>query len=68
MINNAHAESAAMSSRGSDGKVIPSTERGDYDDNKSRRSPATSDGGDSAYDDDMEARRRAQHMQRGGSY
>lgn len=68
MINNAHAESAAMSSRSSDGKVIPSTERGDYDDSKSRRSPATSDGGDSAYDDDMEARRRGQHTQRGGSY
>lgn len=66
MINNAQVESAAMSSRSSEGKVIPSTERGDYDDGKNRHSPTTSDGGDSTYDDDMA--RRAQHMKRGGSF
>lgn len=66
MISNAHAESAAMSSRSSEGKVIPSTERGDYDDGKNRHSPTTSDGGESAYDDDMG--RRAHHIKRGGSY
>lgn len=69
MINNAHAERDAMStSRGSDGKVLPSTERGDYEDGKNRRSPTTSDGGDSAYDDELDPRRRSQHLKRGGSY
>lgn len=69
MINNARAESDAMSSgRGVDGKGQAPTERGDYDESKSRHSPTTSDGGDSAFDDDIDARRRAQHFQRGGSY
>lgn len=68
MINNARAESDAMSSRSTDGKVLSSTERGEYDEGKSRRSPTTSDGGDSAFDDDLEVRRRAQHLKRGGSY
>ncbi|KAL1866223.1 homeodomain superfamily [Diaporthe australafricana] len=70
MINNARAESDAMSSgRSQDGKVLPSTERGDYDvDGKHRNSPTISDGGDSAYDDDLDARRQPSHLKRGGSY
>lgn len=69
MINNARAESDAMSSgRSQDGKVLPSTER-DYDvDGKNRHSPTISDGGDSAYDDDLDARRRPAQLNRGGSY
>ncbi|CAN8096522.1 unnamed protein product [Discula destructiva] len=66
MINNAHAERDAMSSR--DGKVPSSTERGDYDDVKNRHSPTTSDGGDSTFDDELDPRRRPQHYKRGGSY
>ncbi|KAF3770237.1 Homeodomain-like protein [Cryphonectria parasitica EP155] len=68
MLNNARAESDAMTSRTTDGKLLTSTERGDYDDSKPRQSPTTSDGGDSPFDDDMEARRRSQHLKRGGSY
>lgn len=68
MINNAHAERDAMSSRGTDGKVLPSTERGDYEDVKNRRSPATSDGGDSTFDDELDPRRRPHSLKRGGSY
>lgn len=69
MINNARAESDAMSSgRSQDGKVLPSTER-DYDaDGKNRHSPTISDGGDSAFDDDLDARRRPAQINRGGSY
>lgn len=68
MINNAHAESAAMSSRSADGKTLSPNERGEYSDSKSRHSPATSDGGDSAFDDDLDARARGQRLKRGGSY
>lgn len=69
MISNARAESDAMSSgRGADGKGQTSAEHCDYEESKNRHSPTTSDGGDSAYDDDLDARRRAQHFQRGGSY
>lgn len=69
MISNARAESDAMSSgRGTDAKGQSSNERGDYDESKNRHSPTTSDGGDSTFDDDLDARRRAQHFQRGGSY
>ncbi|KAK7727649.1 homeodomain superfamily [Cytospora paraplurivora] len=69
MINNARAESDAMSSgRSQDGKVLPSTER-DYEaDGKDRHSPTISDGGDSTYDDDLDARRRSAQLKRGGSY
>lgn len=69
MISNARAESDAMSSgRSADGKAQAPAERGDYDEGKNRRSPATSDGGDSTFEDDLDARRRPQHFKRGGSY
>lgn len=67
MINNARAESDAMSSgRSTDGKGLPHSERGEYEmDGKSRNSPTISDGGDSAFDDDVESRRRSANIQRG---
>lgn len=68
-MNNARVESDAISSgRVADGKNQAPTERGDYDESKSRHSPTTSDGGDSAFNDELDARRREQHFQRGGSY
>jgi hypothetical protein len=51
MINNARAEADAMTGRGNDGKVIPSTERGEYDDGK--RDSSLSDGEGSPFDDEM---------------
>lgn len=62
MINNARAESDAMSGRGADGKPIPSTERLDYDLEGKGATPL-SDGGDSAFDEDLERRRSS--MKRG---
>ncbi|KAK0645865.1 hypothetical protein B0T16DRAFT_428843 [Cercophora newfieldiana] len=67
MINNARAESDAMSSaRGVDGKVLTSTGRSDYDLSSKRGSPL-SDGEGSPFDDDIEAikRRHAATMNRG---
>lgn len=73
MINNARAESDAMSSgRGVDGsKVLPSTERAEYDDLNLKRDGiiALSDGEASSahFDDNLESlkRRRAASMKRG---
>lgn len=56
MINNARAESDAMSGRGADGKALPTTERLDYDMEGKGATPL-SDGGDSAFDEDLERRR-----------
>lgn len=66
MINNARAESDAMSARGVDGKVLSSTERNDYDLSSKRGSPL-SDGEASPFDDDIEAikRRQAASLNRG---
>jgi len=68
MINNARAESDAMSGgRNGDGKVLRSTERGDYDTAGKRDSAPLSDGEGSAYDDDLETlkRRHTANMSRG---
>lgn len=62
MINNARAESDAMSGRGADGKALPTTERLDYDMEGKGATPL-SDGGDSAFDEDVEQRRSS--MKRG---
>jgi hypothetical protein len=65
MINNARAESDAMSSnRGAD-KVYASTERVEYADSK-RNSPISEDGAPGYGDDLAELQqRRAGHMKRG---
>ncbi|KAI0481214.1 hypothetical protein GGR56DRAFT_310209 [Xylariaceae sp. FL0804] len=61
MMSNARAESDAMSRRGVDGKVLPSTERGDYD----HEGKPLSDGEGSAYDDvEYETRHRVTGMHR----
>lgn len=68
MINNARAESDAMSGRSSDGKVLPSTERNEYDHDAKRDSVPLSDGEASNYDDvDMDGmhRRTSSHLKRG---
>lgn len=68
MVNNARAESEAMASRGSDGKILPSTERSEYDQDGKRASVPLSDGEGSTYDDvDMDhlSRRRSVNMKRG---
>ncbi|ORY69852.1 homeobox domain-containing protein [Pseudomassariella vexata] len=71
MINNARAESDAMTGRGDSAKVLPSTERLDYEqhhDNKRRDSVPLSDGDASHYDEvdiDALSRRRASNMKRG---
>lgn len=69
MINNARAESDAMSGRGGDGKVLPSTERADYDRNAKRNSVPLSEGEASNFDDveldGMTRRRGSSHFKRG---
>ncbi|KAK8113672.1 uncharacterized protein PG998_001838 [Apiospora kogelbergensis] len=69
MINNARAESDAMSGRGGDGKVLPSTERADYDHGAKRNSVPLSDGEASNFDDveldGMTRRRGSSHFKRG---
>jgi hypothetical protein len=68
MINNARAEADAMTSRGSDGKVLPSTERADYDHHGKRSSVPLSEGEGCNYEDvDMDAlsRHRAVNLKRG---
>ncbi|KAK0629746.1 homeobox KN domain-containing protein [Bombardia bombarda] len=73
MINNARAESDAMASaRSADGKVLTSTERGEYDMEvvkRERDSMPLSDGEGSAFDDDVSLEglkpRRAANMSRG---
>lgn len=69
MINNARAESNAMTSaHGGDLKVLATTERGDFDHGK--REPAAgplSDGEGATYDEDLEAlkQHRGANMSRG---
>ncbi|CAP68902.1 uncharacterized protein PODANS_7_8640 [Podospora anserina S mat+] len=69
MLNNARAESDAMSSAGrnADGKLLTSTERGEYDMGLGKRDSPMSDGDGSAYEDDLESlkRRHAVSMSRG---
>jgi hypothetical protein len=68
MINNARAESDAMSSaRSVDGKVLSSTERNGYELSSKRDSVPLSDGEGSAFDDDLEGmkRRHVANMSRG---
>lgn len=68
MISNARAETDAMSGRGGDSKVLPSTERIDYDNDGKRASVPLSDGDGSAFDDvDMDTlnRQRTSHIKRG---
>lgn len=68
MVNNARAESEAMATRGGDSKVLPSTERAEYEHEGKRASEPLSDGEGSAYDEvDMDtlARRRSANMKRG---
>ncbi|KAK8082503.1 hypothetical protein PG996_001284 [Apiospora saccharicola] len=69
MINNARAESDAMSGRGGDGKVLPSTERADYDHSAKRNSVPLSEGEASNFDDveldGMTRRRGSSHFKRG---
>ncbi|KAI0128436.1 homeobox domain-containing protein [Xylariales sp. AK1849] len=68
MINNARAESDAMTGRGGDGKVLPSTERSEYERDMKRPSVSLSDGEASNFDDvDMDTitRRRSSNMERG---
>ncbi|KAK6081976.1 homeobox domain-containing protein [Seiridium cupressi] len=68
MVSNARAESEAMASRGGDSKVLPSTERGEYEHDGKRASVPLSDGEGSTYDEvDMDAlsRRRSANMKRG---
>ncbi|KAJ0159269.1 Homeobox protein PKNOX1 [Colletotrichum tanaceti] len=64
MISNARAESDAMSSRSGESKILPSTERGEYDDGK-RSSVPLSDG--EAFDEDLDSlkHRRSAHIKRG---
>lgn len=66
MISNARAEANAMTARSADGKVLSSTERGDYDMDGKRDSPL-SDGEGSAFDDDIESlkHRHTANMSRG---
>ncbi|KAH8895002.1 hypothetical protein GQ53DRAFT_73409 [Thozetella sp. PMI_491] len=66
MINNARAESDAMANRNADGKVLPSTERVEFDDGK-RSSVPLSDREGSAFEDDLESlkRRHTAGMKRG---
>ena len=65
MINNARAESDAMSIRSTDGKVLPSLERPDYDDGKTG-TPLSEDGRNASEDELAElASRRSGHMKRG---
>ncbi len=68
MINNARAESGAMSTaRSVDSNVLSSTERGEYDMDGKRDSIPLSDGEGSAFDDDLESfkRRHTANMSRG---
>ncbi|KAF6844587.1 homeodomain-containing protein [Colletotrichum musicola] len=64
MISNARAESDAMSSRSGESKILPSTERAEYDDGK-RSSVPLSDG--EAFEEDLESmkQRRSAHIKRG---
>ncbi|PTD03519.1 hypothetical protein FCULG_00000852 [Fusarium culmorum] len=68
MINNARAETDAMSSaRGGDMKVLATTERGDFDHGKREPVGPLSDGEGATYDEELEAlsQRRPGTMGRG---
>ncbi|KAM0562584.1 hypothetical protein ACHAPJ_002274 [Fusarium lateritium] len=68
MINNARAESDAMTgARGGDMKVLATTERGDFDHNKREPVGPLSDGEGATYDEELEAlsQRRPGTMGRG---
>jgi hypothetical protein len=68
LVNNARATSDAMSSmRSADGEVLPSTERGEFDDGKQRDSVPLSDCDASTYDEELESlkRRHGVGMKRG---
>ncbi|KAF4992995.1 hypothetical protein FGRMN_6799 [Fusarium graminum] len=68
MINNARAETDAMTgARGGDMKVIATTERGDYDHSKREPAGPLSDGEGATYDEELEAlsQRRPGTMGRG---
>lgn len=68
MINNARAESDAMTGvRSSDMKVLATTERGDYEHGKRQPAGPLSDGDGAVYEEDLEAiqRHRVTNMNRG---
>jgi hypothetical protein len=68
MINNARAETDAMTgARGGDMKVLATTERGDYDHSKREPVGPLSDGEGATYDEELEAlsQRRPGTMGRG---
>jgi hypothetical protein len=66
MINNARAESEATSRNNSETKILPSTERIEFDASKGDALPL-SDGEGSAFDEDLESlkQRRAANLKRG---
>ena len=64
MINNARAESDAMSSRSTEGKVVPSLGSPEYD--GKRGTPLSDDGRHGSEDELVDlANRRPNHMKRG---
>ena len=69
MINNARAESDAMTGArsGGDLKVLATTERGDYEHGKRQPAAPLSDGEGAVYEEDLEAmqRHRVTNMSRG---
>lgn len=69
MINNARAESDAMTGArsGGDLKVLATTERSDFDHIKRETAGPLSDGDGAAYDEDLESLRqhRVTNMSRG---
>lgn len=68
MINNARAESGAMTGRNGDSKVLPSTESATYDQEGKRASVPLSDGEGSNFDDvDMDALSRQRAAMKRGS-
>ncbi|KAM5345467.1 hypothetical protein ACJ41O_011329 [Fusarium nematophilum] len=68
MINNARAESDAMTgARGSDMKILATTERGDFEHGKREPAGPLSDGEGATYEEDLETlgQRRTSNMGRG---
>ena len=56
MISNARVESDAISGRGADGKILPTTERVDM--HAKREGLTLSDGEGPVYDDELESMKR----------
>jgi hypothetical protein len=56
MISNARVESDAISGRGADGKILPTTERVDL--HAKREGLTLSDGEGGVYDDELESLKR----------